>query len=45
MLRLAWRSLVCLKNLGRLEYCATIAAAKELLCCMSDESRLKLVVG
>ena len=45
MLRLAWRNPVCLKVLGRLEYCAKIAAAKELLCRMSDESRLKLVVG
>lgn len=36
---------MCLKKLVRLEYCATIAAAKELLCRMSDESGLKLEVG
>lgn len=36
---------MCLKKLVRLEYCAKIAAAKELLCRMSDESRLKLEVG
>ena len=45
MLRLAWRNLVCLKKLVRLEYCATIAAAKELLCRISDEPGLKLEVG
>lgn len=42
---LAWRNLICPKKLVRLEYCATIAAAKELLCRMSDESGLKLEVG